>query len=328
MTDHHTKDTEMLLRPEEKRTNLFPIRYPHIWEWYKKAFSSLWVVGDVDLSKDKEDWDKLTDSERHFVSMVLAFFANADGIVCDNLAERFGIEVQIREAKMFYDLQKVMENVHNEQYSILIDTYISDVVQKDKLLHAVEHFPCIQKKAAWATKWIDSSESFATRLIAFAVVEGIFFSGSFCAIYWIKTKGLLPGLCFSNALISRDEAMHQDFAVDIYNTMIKNKLPEDVVYSIVEEAVTLEMEFCCEALPVSLIGMCASDMSKYIKFVADRLLTQLGLEKKYNTENPFAFMDMISLTGKTNFFENRVAEYSKTGVDNADRNKFELDAVF
>lgn len=323
-----TGGTELLLRPEEKRTNLFPIRYPGIWDWYKKAFSCLWVVGDVDLSKDKEDWEKLNDDERHFLSMVLAFFANADGIVNDNLAERFGIEVQIREAKMFYDLQKVMENVHNEQYSILIDTYVADPVEKDRLLHAVDHFPCIRKKATWATKWIDSEESFAVRLLAFAVVEGIFFSGSFCAIYWIKTKGLLPGLCFSNALISRDEAMHQEFATDMYNTMIQDKLPESKVYELVDEAVQHEMEFCCEALPVSLIGMSAPDMATYIKFVADRLLNQLGLKKMYNVMNPFPFMDMISLHGKTNFFENRVAEYQKTGVDAEHRNEFDLDAVF
>ncbi|MEC7000296.1 MAG: ribonucleotide-diphosphate reductase subunit beta [Actinomycetota bacterium] len=306
--------TETLLRPEEKRTNLFPIRYPSIWEQYKTALSCLWVAGEVDLSRDRDDWAKLNEDERHFVSMVLAFFANADGIVNDNLVERFGREVQIREARCFYDLQKTMENIHNEMYSLLIQTYIEDATQRDRLLHAVDHFECVRNKAVWAQRWIDSTDSFAERLVAFAVVEGIFFSGSFCAIFWLKTRGLMPGLCVSNTLISRDERMHQDFAAHLYSHMISTRLSDATVHSIVGDAVDHEKEFVCRALPVSLIGMNADSMSTYIEFVADRLLQQLGHPKLYDAVCPFDFMLMQGMETKTNFFESRESSYQKVGA--------------
>lgn len=320
---------EVLLSPEEKRWNLFPIRYPEIWRRYKQAFAALWTVGEVDLSSDLSDWDRLTKDERHFVSTVLAFFASADGIVNDNLAERFGVEVQIREAKCFYDLQKTMENVHNEMYSQLIQTYIRDPVERNRLFHAVEHIECVKQKAAWAERWINSTDSFATRLIAFAVVEGVFFSGSFCAIYWLKQRKLMPGLCQSNTLIARDEGMHQEFATYLYRSMVHDKLHESLVHEIVNDAVSHEVKFCCEALPVSLIGMNKDDMATYIKFVADRLLIQLGVSKLFHAVCPFDWMELISLEGKTNFFESRVAEYQKMGARvDAGNHDFSLDAVF
>ena len=261
--------------------------------------------------------------------MVLAFFAGADGLICDNLAERFGREVQIREARCFYDLQQVMENIHNEMYSLLIHTYVRDATQRDRLLHAVDHFECVRKKAEWVQQWIDSSASFATRLVAFAVVEGIFFSGSFCAIFWLKQRGLMPGLCVSNTLISRDEGMHQDFAVLLYNTMIMERLHDETVHALVKDAVAHETDFICGALPVSLIGMSSDDMATYIKFVADRLLVQLGHSKLYDATNPFDWMALQGLENKTNFFETRVSEYRKTGarVDSGNHT-FALDAAF
>ena len=314
-----TERGEYLLSHVECRLHLFPIRYPDLWERYKQAFASFWSVGEVDLSHDLECWTKtLNDDERHFVSTVLAFFASADGIVNDNLAERFGREVTLREAKCFYDFQKAMENVHNEMYSLLIQTYISEPEERDRLFHAVERIPCVRNKAEWARKWIDSAESFATRLVAFAVVEGIFFSGSFCAIYWLKQRQLMPGLCASNTLIARDEGMHQDFAAHLYVTHVVHKLPVQVVHDIVGEAVEHEVAFCRDALPVSLIGMNANDMATYIHFVADRLLTQLGVPKRYHASNPFDWMELISLEGKTNFFEHRVTEYQKSNLHDDD----------
>ena len=307
---------ELLLRAEEKRQCVFPIRYPKIWDFYKQALASFWVAAEVDLSKDARDWKTLTDDERHFISHVLGFFASADGIVNDNLAERFGNEVCIREAKFFYDLQKTMENVHNEMYSLLIDTLITDPVEKDRLLHAAESIPCVQSKAQWAQRWIDSQESFAARLVAFAVVEGIFFSGSFCDIFWLKKRGLMPGLAISNTLIARDEGMHQQFATHLYSEMLKKKLPEKTVHDIVSDAVKHEIAFCTDALPVSLIGMNAKDMGQYIMFVADRLLDELGVPKLYHATNPFDWMELIALENKTNFFEHRVSEYQKVGASN------------
>ena len=293
--------TELLLRPEEKRLNVFPIRYPRMWDFYKKALASFWVANEIDLSRDPADRQTLTDGERHFISHVLGFFASADGIVNDNLAERFGNEVCIREAKFFYDLQKTMENVHNEMYSLLIDTLITDPREKDRVLHAADNIPCVRSKAEWAKKWIHSSDCFAARLVAFAVVEGIFFSGSFCAIFWLKKRGLMPGLCISNTLIARDEGMHQQFATHLYAEVLQEKLSEDVVHSIVADAVEHEIAFCTDALPVSLIGMNADDMGQYIKFVADRLLSELGVAELYRVTNPFDWMEFIALENKTNF---------------------------
>ena len=323
--------SELLLSPEEKRFNLFPIRYARTWELYKKAFAAFWTVGEVDLSKDPADWERLTADERHFVSMVLAFFANSDGIVNDNLAERFGREVCLREAKCFYDFQKTMENVHNEMYSQLIQTYIADEAERDRLFHALDHFPCIQKKARWAIRWIDNDEaSFAERLVAFAVVEGIFFSGSFCAIFWLKERRLMPGLCNSNTLIARDEGMHQDFAAHLYKDLLTNKLTDATVHEIVRDAVVHEKEFICDALPVSLIGMNAADMSTYIEFVADRLLVQLGHPKLFHATCPFEFMLTQGLETKANFFENRETSYQKAGarVRPGEDHTFGLDADF
>lgn len=309
---------EVLLAEEERRTNLFPIRHPAAWARYKQALACLWVPGEVDLSHDKEHWrDKLNADERHFLSHVLAFFANADGIVNENLAERFSREVAPYEVKCFYDLQKMIENIHSEMYSLLIDTYIDDEAERDRLFHALDHVPCVAKKAEWARRWIESQESFATRLIAFAVVEGIFFSGSFCAIFWLKRRGIMPGLCVSNTLIARDEGMHQDFAAFLYAEMLQETLEEDKVQQIVDEAVELEAEFCTSALPVSLIGMNAGDMIQYIRFVADRLLTQLRVPKLYHVTNPFDWMELIALENKTNFFEQRVSEYQKAGARGA-----------
>lgn len=322
-----TKET--LLSAEEGRTNIFPIRYPKVWSWYKKALSSFWVAGEVDLSRDAADWKTLTDGERHFLSRVLGFFASADGIVNDNLAERFGVEVTIREVKFFYDLQKTMENIHSEMYSLLLDTVITDAAEKDTLLHASSTVPCVQRKAEWARKWIDSSDSFPTRLVAFAVVEGIFFSGSFCAIFWMKKRGLMPGLCVSNSLIARDEGMHQQFATFLYSEMVREKLPTSVLHEIVGDAVEHEISFCTDALPVSLIGMNADDMSTYIRYVADRLLSELGAPALYGVSNPFEWMELISLESKSNFFEHRVSEYQKAGASSeSSKHTFSTEAEF
>ncbi|MCD6018691.1 MAG: ribonucleoside-diphosphate reductase [Bacteroidetes bacterium] len=322
--------TEPILAENKDRFVIFPIKHNDIWEYYKKSEASFWTAEEIDLSNDMGDWNnKLNDNERHFVKHVLAFFAASDGIVNENLAINFLNEVQYPEARFFYGFQVMMENIHSETYSLLIDTYIKDPVEKDKLLHAVETVPCVGKKADWALKWI-SNGTFAERLIAFAAVEGIFFSGSFCSIFWLKKRGLMPGLSFSNELISRDEGLHCDFACMIYADHIQNKLPKEQVTKIITDAVTIEKEFVSDAIPVRLIGMNADLMCQYIEFCADRLLLALGCDKFYNAVNPFDFMEMISLQGKTNFFEKRVAEYQKSGVMNnkEENNVFNLDEDF
>lgn len=322
--------TEPILAENKDRFVIFPIKHNDIWEYYKKSEASFWTAEEIDLSNDMNDWNnKLNDNERHFVKHVLAFFAASDGIVNENLAINFLNEVQYPEARFFYGFQVMMENIHSETYSLLIDTYIKDPVEKDRLLHAVETVPCVGKKADWALTWI-SNGSFAERLIAFAAVEGIFFSGSFCSIFWLKKRGLMPGLSFSNELISRDEGLHCDFACMLYSDHIKNKLPKEKVTQIITDAVTIEKEFVSDAIPVRLIGMNADMMCQYIEFCADRLLLALGCDKFYNAVNPFDFMEMISLQGKTNFFEKRVAEYQKSGVMNnkEENNVFNLDEDF
>lgn len=305
---------EPILAENPNRFVLFPIKYPKVWEWYKKAEASFWTAEEVDLNPDLTDWDqKLTADERHFIKHVLAFFAASDGIVNENLVLNFMREVQIPEARCFYGFQVAIENIHAEMYSLLIDTYIKDPKEKDFLFNALRNLPCVEKKGSWALRWIENAPSFAHRLIAFAAVEGIFFSGSFCAIFWLKKRGLMPGLTFSNELISRDEGMHCDFACLLYS-MLENKMPPAEVQAIITEAVSFEKEFVTDALPVSLIGMNADLMSQYIEFVADRLLVSLGVDKVYGTANPFPWMDMISIQGKTNFFEKRVGDYQKAGV--------------
>ena len=311
-----TEALEPILQENPNRFVLFPIEHADIWQWYKKSEASFWTAEEIDLSQDMKDWNELNDGERHFISHVLAFFAASDGIVNENLAENFVNEVQYTEAKFFYGFQIAMENIHSETYSLLIDTYVKDNKQRDYLFRAVETMDCVKKKADWALRWIDEG-SFAERLVAFAAVEGIFFSGSFCSIFWLKKRGLMPGLTFSNELISRDEGMHCDFACHLYNEHLKQQLPEDVVRKIITDAVEIEKEFVTDALPVSLIGMNAELMRQYIEFVADRLLSELNCAKVYNSSNPFDFMEMISLQGKTNFFEKRVGEYQKAGVKNS-----------
>ncbi len=307
---------EPILIEDPLRFVLFPIKHHDIWEMYKKHEASFWTAEEIDLSQDQSHWVNLNDGERHFISHVLAFFAASDGIVNENLAMNFLSEVQYAEAKCFYGFQIMMENIHSETYSLLIDTYIKDPIEKDKMLRAIDTIPCVRKKADWALRWIDNG-TFVERLIAFAAVEGIFFSGSFCSIYWLKKRGLMPGLTFSNELISRDEGLHRDFACMIYTEHIQNKLPEESIYALIRDAVTIEQEFVTDALPVRLIGMNDILMNQYIEFVADHLLVTLGLEKIYNATNPFDFMEMISLPGKTNFFEKRVGEYQKAGVMNS-----------
>ena len=305
---------EPLLQEDPHRFVLFPIQHPDLWDMYKKAEASFWTAEEVDLSSDHKDWGNLTKNEKHFVSHVLAFFAASDGIVNENLAMNFCTEVQATEARFFYGFQIAIENIHSEVYSLLIDTYVRDTEEKSKLLNAIETIPCVKKKANWALKWLDSdTTSFAERLIAFAAVEGIFFSGSFCAIFWLKKRGLMPGLTFSNEFISRDEGMHCDFACLLYSKLV-NKLPSSRIHEIISHAVDIETEFVSDALSVELIGMNASLMTQYIKFCADRLLVALDCEKLYKVANPFDWMDMISLQGKTNFFEKRVSEYAKSGV--------------
>ncbi|TAH26586.1 MAG: ribonucleoside-diphosphate reductase [Cytophagales bacterium] len=320
---------EPILKENKNRFVLFPIQHDDIWQMYKQEEASFWTAEEIDLSQDLSDWEKLNDGERHFVSHVLAFFAASDGIVNENLAQNFLEEVQYPEAKCFYGFQIMMENIHSETYSLLIDTYIKDPKEKNKLFNALETVPCVGKKGEWALKWIGNG-SFAQRIIAFAAVEGIFFSGSFCSIFWLKKRGLMPGLSFSNELISRDEGLHCDFACLLYTKYITNKLPEEQVIDIIRNAVEIEQEFIIDALPVALIGMNSKLMSQYIEFVADRLLDALGCKKIYNVSNPFDFMEMISLQGKTNFFEKRVAEYQKAGVmsDNTDAHKFSIDEDF
>ncbi|MEI6408003.1 MAG: ribonucleotide-diphosphate reductase subunit beta [Bacteroidota bacterium] len=303
-----------LLAENADRFVLFPIKYSTIWEWYKKSVASFWTVEEVDLTQDMNDWDqKLNDGERHFIKHVLAFFAASDGIVNENLVLNFMREVQIPEARCFYGFQVAIENIHSEMYSLLIDTYIKEPKEKDFLFNALRNLDCVSKKGNWALRWIENAPTFAHRLIAFAAVEGIFFSGSFCAIYWLKKRGLMPGLTFSNELISRDEGMHCDFACLLFS-MLQDKPDAAEITAIITEAVSFEKEFVTDALPVSLIGMNADMMSQYIEFVADRLLNSLGADKFYNTANPFPWMDLISMQGKTNFFEKRVGDYQKAGV--------------
>ena len=322
---------EPILKENKNRFVLFPIEHHDIWEFYKKAEASFWTAEEIDLSQDLKDWERLNDGEKHFISHVLAFFAASDGIVNENLGENFVAEVQYTEAKFFYGFQIAIENIHSEVYSLLIDTYVKDSKEKNKLFNAIETLDCVKKKAEWALRWIEQA-SFAERLIAFAAVEGIFFSGSFCSIFWLKKRGLMPGLSFSNELISRDEGLHCDFACLLYNNHLVNKLPVERVTQIITDAVAIEKEFVTDAIPVRLIGMNAALMSQYIEFVADRLLVELNCPKVYNAANPFDFMEMISLQGKTNFFEKRVGEYQKAGVMNkeADKDtaKFTLDEDF
>jgi len=322
---------EPILQRNNERFVLFPIVHDDIWSFYKRAEASFWTAEEIDLSPDLIDWEnKLNDDERYFVKHVLAFFAASDGIVNENLAENFLSEVQYTEAKFFYGFQVAMENVHSETYSLLIDTYIKDSKDKNYLFNAIETLDCVKKKADWALRWIEQG-SFAERLVAFAAVEGIFFSGSFCSIFWLKKRGLMPGLAFSNELISRDEGLHCDFACLLYNDHLINKLPKEQVQEIIMDAVRIEKEFVTDAIPVKLIGMNSELMGQYIEFVADRLLLELGNEKVYNTTNPFDFMDMISIQGKTNFFEKRVGEYQKAGVLNNNggkSNAFSMDEDF
>ncbi len=322
--------TEPILQENKDRFVIFPIKHHDIWDYYKKMEASFWTAEEIDLHQDLNDWNnKLNADERYFIKHILAFFAASDGIVNENLAENFVNEVQYSEAKFFYGFQIMMENIHSETYSLLIDTYVKDEVEKNKLFTAIETFPAIQKKAQWALKWIES-DSFAERLIAFAAVEGIFFSGAFCSIFWLKKRGLMPGLTFSNELISRDEGLHCDFAVHLHNNHLVNKVPKDRIREIIVDALNIEREFITESLPASLIGMNAKLMTQYLEFVADRLLVEMECEKEYGSTNPFDFMDMINLQGKTNFFEKRVGEYQKAGVMNKDKdtNKISFDADF
>jgi ribonucleoside-diphosphate reductase beta chain len=321
-------NNEPILKENKDRFVLFPIKHPKIWEMYKQAEASFWTAEEIDLAQDLSDWNnRLNQDEKFFIKSVLAFFAASDGIVNENLAINFLNEVQYPEARCFYGFQIMIENIHSETYSLLIDTYINDKEEKDRLFHAIETFPAVGQKAQWAIRWIENG-NFVERLIAFAAVEGIFFSGSFCSIFWLKKRGLMPGLSFSNELISRDEGLHCDFACLLYN-QLQNKLPVSQVHEIITNAVTIEKEFVTNALPVKLIGMNADLMCQYIEFVADRLLVSLGCPKVYNASNPFDFMELISLQNKTNFFEKRVAEYQKSGVmSKKEDNAFSLDEDF
>ena len=302
--------TEPLLAADDNRFVMFPIKYDDIWQMYKKQIDCFWRAEEIDLSKDMNDWNSLNADEQMFLSMILAFFAASDGIVLENLAERFMSEVQVSEARAFYGFQIAMENIHSQVYSMLIDTYVKNEEEKSRLFNAINVFPCIKRKSDWAQKWIhDNRSSFATRLVAFACIEGIFFSGAFCSIYWMKKRGLMPGLTFSNELISRDEALHCEFAILLYSKLVK-KMSKAKFYELVKEAVEIETEFICDALPCRLIGMNAQLMTEYIQFVADRLSLQMGYEKIYNAKNPFDFMELISLEGKTNFFERSVGDYA------------------
>ena len=323
---------EPILQENKDRFVIFPIQHNDLWEWYKKQEACIWTAEEIDLHEDLNDWNnKLNDDEKYFIKHILAFFAASDGIVNENLAENFVNEVQYSEAKFFYGFQIMMENIHSETYSLLIDTYVKDEKEKTILFQAIENFPAIKKKADWALKWIESP-SFAERLIAFAAVEGIFFSGSFCSIFWLKKRGLMPGLTFSNELISRDEGMHCDFAVHLHKNHIVNKVSKERITEIIVDALNIEREFITESLPASLIGMNAKLMTQYLEFVTDRLLVELECDKVYNSTNPSDFMDMIPLQGKTNFFEKRVSEYQKAGVLNSDKDsdsqKISFDADF
>lgn len=317
-SDDNDKVKESLLAEENKRWVIFPIKEKDIWKMYKKAVSSFWTPEEIDLSKDLDDYNSLSDNERYFINNVLAFFAASDGIVNENLVERFCSEVQCQEAKFFYGFQVAIENIHSETYSLLIDTYIKDNILKNKVLNAVETIPSVKKKAEWALKWINDKKSdFGTRVIAFAAVEGIFFSGSFCSIFWLKKRGLMPGLCFSNELISRDEGLHTEFAVLMYS-MLYNKPDKETIINIISEAVEIEKEFITESLPCSLIGMNKKLMIQYIEYVSDRLLQMLHIDPIYNKSNPFEWMELISVQGKTNFFEKRVGEYSNSANPNSE----------
>ena len=318
---------EKILTENKNRFVLFPIEHHDIWDYYKKAESVFWTAEEIDLSSDLIDWERLNDGERHFVKNVLAFFAASDGIVNENLAENFVNEVQYTEAKFFYGFQIMMENIHSETYSLLIDTYIKDKEEQNHLFNAIDTIPAVQKKAEWALRWI-KSPSFAERLIAFAAVEGIFFSGSFCSIFWLKKRGLMPGLSFSNELISRDEGLHCDFAVHLHNNHIENKVSSKRIKEIIGSALEIEKEFITESLPVDLIGMNKDLMKQYLEYVADRLLVDLGVGKAYNSENPFDFMQNIAMENKTNFFEKRVSDYSKAAVGVNEGKSFSIDEDF
>jgi ribonucleoside-diphosphate reductase beta chain len=318
-----SEDINILTKDNPNRYVLFPIKFPEIWKMYENAEATTWFAKEIDLSKDKADWAKLNDNEQHFIKNILAFFAGSDGIVMENLGMRFSNEVQIPEARTFYGHQMFMEGVHSQTYSLLIDTYIATETEKDKLFRAIETIPCVTNKANWAIKWIqDEESSFAHRLVAFAIVEGIFFSGSFCSIFWLKKRGLMPGLTFSNELISRDEGMHTDFACLLYSMIpVNERLTNEQMNEIMQESVAIEKDFIIDSLPCKLIGMNSELMSEYIEFCSDRLLEQLGYEKMFNTQNPFDFMEMIALRPKTNFFEKRVGEYAHAH-DNVDEDNF------
>jgi ribonucleoside-diphosphate reductase subunit M2 len=321
-----SREKEPLLAPDDNRFVMFPIQHDDIWQMYKKQVDCFWRAEEIDLTKDSDHWNTLNDDEKYFISSILAFFAASDGIVLENLASRFMSDVQISEARAFYGFQIAMENIHSETYSLLIETYIKDAADKHRLFNAIENFPCIKKKSDWAQKWIkDNRSSFATRLVAFACIEGIFFSGAFCSIFWLKKRGLMPGLTFSNELISRDEALHCEFAILLYSKLLK-KIDKARIHEIIKEAVEIETEFICEALPCKLIGMNSDLMTQYIQFVADRLCVQLGYKKIYNVTNPFQFMELISLESKSNFFEKRVSDYALANK-NSD-NAFEFSEDF
>lgn len=323
-----TSFVEPILKENKDRFVLFPIAHHDIWKWYKKAEASFWTAEEIDLHQDITDWKtKLSDDEKYFIKHILAFFAASDGIVNENLAENFINEVQYTEAKFFYGFQIMMENIHSETYSLLIDTYVKDPAERDRLFHALDNYEAIKKKADWALRWIESP-SFGERLVAFAAVEGIFFSGAFCSIFWLKKRGLMPGLTFSNELISRDEGLHCDFACHLHNHHLVNKVPQERIKQIITEALDIEREFITESLPVDLIGMNSRLMTQYLEFVADRLLRELGCDNVYNSTNPFDFMEMISLEGKTNFFEKRVAEYQKSGVNQDQKEESLSDDAF
>ncbi len=320
-------ENEFLLTPNNKRFVLFPIEYEPLYDIYKKCESVFWTVKEIDVNKDIQHWEMLEENERHFIKSIIGFFASSDGIIMENLAARFLNEVQIPEARAFYSYQIFNESVHSETYSMLINTYIIDKEERNKIFNSLENLPYVAKKAAWACKWIENKEvNFATRLIAFAIVEGVFFSGSFCAIYWLKNRNLMPGLSYSNELISRDEGMHCLFAIMLYE-MITNKVHQDIVHHIFKEAVEIEKEFITESIPCAMIGMNSDLMKQYIEFVSDRLLVQLGYEKIWNSENPFDFMELISLRPKSNFFEVRVGEYTKANIAH-NSNSFEVSDDF
>jgi ribonucleoside-diphosphate reductase beta chain len=323
-------EEEILLKSEENRLTIFPIKYPNIWKIYQDSFSTFWAPEEIDLNQDTKDWDKLTDNERHFIKNIISFFSSSDTIVNINLSERFIKEIQPLEAKFVYSFQEMMENIHSHMYSLLIDTYIKDPIEKDRAFNAIEYNPTIKKKADWCFKWINDQDSpFQQRLIAFAIVEGVFFSGAFCSIFWISERNKMPGLCASNSLISRDESLHVEFAVLLYS-MIVNRVDKNVVYDMFRDAVAIEQDFIINSIPCNLIGMNSDLMSQYIEYVADRLLVQLGYEKLFNSKNPFGFMDRISIETKSNFFETRVTEYSKAniGVNQEDIFNFSKDADF